>query len=79
MEPAPPPGQDRSMIFSEDEPPPRPKNLLVPPPLDMLGVEELAAYVAELQGEIGRVEQAMVKKRAHKDAAAAFFKAPPQD
>ncbi len=62
------------MIFSEDEPPPRPKKLLLPPPLDLLGVEELAEYVAELQGEIARVEQAMAKKRAHKDAAAAFFK-----
>lgn len=65
------------MIFSEDEPPPRPKKLLIPPSLDLLGVEELAAYVAELQGEIARVEQAMGAKRAHKDAAAAFFKTPP--
>jgi uncharacterized small protein (DUF1192 family) len=62
------------MIFSEDEPPPRAKKLLVPPALDLLGVEELAEYVGELQGEIARVEQAMAKKRAHKDAAAAFFK-----
>ncbi len=74
MEPAPPPGQDRSMIFSEDEPPPRPKKLLVPPGLDLLGVEELAEYVAELHAEIARVEVAMAQKKAHKDAAAAFFK-----
>jgi uncharacterized small protein (DUF1192 family) len=65
------------MIFSEDEPPPRPKKLLLPPPLDLLGVEELAAYVADLQAEIARVEQAMAAKRAHKDAAASFFKTPP--
>jgi len=62
------------MIFSEDEPPPRPKKLLLPPPLDLLGVEELAEYVAELRGEITRVEAAISAKRAHKDAAAAFFK-----
>jgi len=62
------------MIFSEDDPPPRAKKLLIPPGLDLLGVEELAEYVAELQGEIARVEGAMAKKRAHKDAAAAFFK-----
>lgn len=67
------------MIFSEDEPPPRPKKLLLPPPLDMLGVEELAVYISELQGEIARVEQAMAAKRAHKDAAAVFFKAPAPD
>jgi uncharacterized small protein (DUF1192 family) len=66
------------MIFSEDDPPPRPKKLLIPPPLDLLGVEELAAYVAELQGEIARVEQAISAKQAHKDAAAAFFKAAPK-
>ena len=65
------------MIFSDDEPPPRPKKLLTPPPLDLLGVEELAAYVAELQAEIARVEQAITSKRAHKSAAAAFFKTPP--
>ncbi len=65
------------MIFSGDEPPPRPKKLLTPPPLDLLGIEELAAYVAELQAEIARVEQAIASKRAHKDAAAAFFKTPP--
>ncbi|WP_297488553.1 DUF1192 domain-containing protein [Acidocella sp.] len=62
------------MIFSEDDPPPRPKKLLVPPPLDLLGVEELGAYIGELQGEIARVEQAIGAKRAHKDAAAAFFR-----
>ena len=62
------------MIFSEEEPPPRPKKLLIPPPLDLLGVEELAAYVGELQGEIARVEAAIQAKKAHKDAAAAFFK-----
>jgi uncharacterized small protein (DUF1192 family) len=65
------------MIFSEDDPPPRPKKMLVPPPLDLLGVEELAAYVAELKSEIARVEQAIGAKQAHKDAAAAFFKTPP--
>lgn len=65
------------MTFSEDEPPPRPKKLLIPPALDMLGVEELQGYVADLRAEIARVEQAMTAKKAHRDAAAAFFKAPP--
>ena len=66
------------MIFSADDPPPRPKKLVIPPPLDLLGVEELAAYVADLHEEIARVEQAMSKKQAHKDAAAAFFKPKPE-
>jgi uncharacterized small protein (DUF1192 family) len=67
------------MIFSEDEPPPRPKKLLLPPSLDLLGVEELAAYIAELQAEIARVEQSIATKRAHKDAASAFFKTPSKE
>lgn len=66
------------MIFSEDDPPPRPKKRLTPLPLDLLGVEELAEYVGELQEEIARVEQAMAAKKAHKDAAAAFFKTAPK-
>jgi uncharacterized small protein (DUF1192 family) len=66
------------MIFSDDEPPPRPKKLVVPPPLDLLGVEELAAYVADLEAEILRVKQTMNAKTAHKNAAAAFFKTPPE-
>ena len=66
------------MIFSEDDPPPRLKSFLSPLPLDLLGLEELAAYVAELQAEIARVEQNATAKHAHKNAAAAFFKTPPQ-
>lgn len=57
---------------------PRPaKKLLVPPVLDMLGVDELNTYIADLNAEISRVKQAIAAKQAHKDAAAAFFKAPP--
>ena len=53
-----------------------PKNLLVPPALDMLGVEELRAYIAALEGEIARVNQAITAKQAHAAAAALFFKPP---
>ncbi len=53
-----------------------PKKLLVPPVLDMLGVDELNAYIAALEAEILRVKQAIAAKRAHRDAAAAFFKTP---
>ncbi len=58
---------------------PRPtKKLLTPPPLDLLGVQELNAYIADLEVEILRVRQAIAAKEAHRDAAAAFFKTPPK-
>ncbi len=65
------------MTFGDEEPPVKPKTLLVPPVLDMLGVAELEAYVAALEGEILRVKQAIERKQAHARAAAAFFKTPP--
>ena len=58
---------------------PRPaRKLLIPPILDMLGVEELEAYIADLNTEISRVKQAIAAKQAHRDAAAAFFRTPPK-
>lgn len=77
MEPAPPFGQDRFMTNPEEDLPRPAKKLLVPPVLDMLGVDELNAYIADLNAEISRVQRAIASKQAHKDAAAAFFKAPP--
>lgn len=77
MEPATRFGQDRFMI-NPDEDLPRPsRKLLVPPPLDLLGIEELEAYIGVLEAEILRVKQAISSKQAHARAAAAFFKAPP--
>ena len=56
---------------------PRPaRKLLIPPVLDMLGVEELTLYIGDLNAEISRVKQAIAAKEAHRDAAAAFFKTP---
>jgi uncharacterized small protein (DUF1192 family) len=77
MEPAPPFGQGRFMTNPEEDLPRPAKKLLVPPVLDMLGVDELNTYIADLNAEISRVKQAIAAKQAHKDAAAAFFKAPP--
>ncbi|GLR68773.1 hypothetical protein GCM10010909_34550 [Acidocella aquatica] len=58
---------------------PRPsKKLLVPPVLDMLGVDELEAYIGILNAEIARVKGAIAAKQAHRNAAEAFFKLPPQ-
>jgi uncharacterized small protein (DUF1192 family) len=66
-------------MTNSDEDLPRPtKKLLLPPPLDLLGVQELNAYIADLETEILRVRQAIVAKESHRDAAAAFFKTPPR-
>jgi uncharacterized small protein (DUF1192 family) len=78
MEPALPLGQGDNMTNSDEDLPRPTKKLLVPPPLDLLGVTELEAYIADLESEIFRVRQAITAKQAHRDAAAAFFKTPPQ-
>ena len=41
--------------------------------LDLLSVEELQERIARLEGEIGRVRQAMQRKQAGKSAADALF------
>jgi uncharacterized small protein (DUF1192 family) len=64
------------MINSEEDLPKPARNLLVPPPLDHLGVAELEAYIADLEAEIARVRGKIAAKDAHKAAAAAFFKKP---
>lgn len=42
--------------------------------LSLLSVDELGERIALLQAEIARLNQAMAKKRASKDAANSFFK-----
>jgi uncharacterized small protein (DUF1192 family) len=61
------------MIADDDLPRPRPARLQ-PLVLDMLGIAELEAYIAELRAEIARVEGDITKKGAHRNAADAFFK-----
>lgn len=65
------------MTYTDEDLPRPAKKLLTPPVLDMLGVEELNDYIALLEEEIQRVKQAVSKKQAHRDAAAAFFKPKP--
>ncbi|MBU6448079.1 MAG: DUF1192 family protein [Rhodospirillales bacterium] len=62
--------------MSEEDLPQRPKKLLEPPVLDRLGVEELTLYIAELEAEIARVNEAISGKKAHAAAASLFFKPP---
>ncbi len=77
----PDPARSRSIpVNSEDEEAKKARALLVPPPLDGLGVAELNAYIEVLNGEITRVKAMILTKSAHLAAAAAFFRtAPPQD
>lgn len=42
--------------------------------LEPMGVEELAAYIAELKEEIARVEADIAKKKNHRAAAQNLFK-----
>jgi uncharacterized small protein (DUF1192 family) len=73
----PPIGQDDFMINPDEDLPKPARKLLVPPPLDMLGVSELNDYIAQLQAEIARVKTAIAAKDAARAAAAAVFKTPP--
>jgi len=43
-------------------------------PLDMLGVAELEAYIAELEAEIRRVRAAIAAKQSHRGDADRFFR-----
>lgn len=69
-------GQDRFMIIPDEDLPKKARALLVPPALDMMGIEELQDYIAVLNNEIARVRAVIGAKDAHKAAAAAFFKTP---
>jgi uncharacterized small protein (DUF1192 family) len=62
------------MTIDDDDRPRPPARRLTPLPLDLLGVDELTAYVAELRDEIARVEAEMGRKQSHRSAADAFFR-----
>lgn len=47
---------------------PQPRNL------DVLSIEELNAYIEEMQAEIRRVEEKIAAKKAHMSTAAGLFK-----
>jgi len=65
-------------MINPDEDLPKPaKKLLIPPALDMLGIDELNDYITLLESEIARVKGAITAKDAAKAAAALFFKPPP--
>ena len=45
-----------------------------PTDLDVMGIEELNEYIAELEAEIERVRSAIVKKEQQRIAASAVFR-----
>jgi uncharacterized small protein (DUF1192 family) len=64
------------MMNSEEDLPKPAKTLLIPPVLDSFGIDELNAYISDLEAEISRVKAKIATKDAHKAAASAFFKTP---
>ena len=63
-------------MAQEEDAAPKRRHRLEPLVLDMLGVEELHLYVAELKAELLRVDAEIARKRNHRSAANAFFKQP---
>lgn len=62
-------------MASEDDDKPRKKvSHEIGQDLSLLSVDELGERIALLKAEIERLDQAMAKKRASKDAANSFFK-----
>lgn len=42
--------------------------------LEPMSIDELEAYIHDLEAEIDRTEREIEKKKAHQNAAASFFK-----
>lgn len=51
------------------------KKAVAPRELDSLSIEELKAYIGDLEGEIDRVKAKIAAKQAHLAGAASLFKA----
>jgi len=62
------------MAREDDEQPRKAVSHEIGQDLSMLSVEELSDRIALLRSEIERLEQAMAKKRASRDAANSIFK-----
>jgi uncharacterized small protein (DUF1192 family) len=66
----------QEISMEEEDLLPRKRPRLERIPLDMLGIEELRAYIGELKEEIARVEADIARKQDHRSVADAFFKRP---
>ena len=60
--------------FDEDDRPKKKVAHEIGQDLSLLSVEELTERIALMNSEIERLQQAVTKKRASKDAADSFFK-----
>lgn len=58
-------------MFDDEKPV---KKSLILKDLAPLSIDELEAYIVDLDKEIDRTKQEISKKQAHKNAAASFFK-----
>jgi uncharacterized small protein (DUF1192 family) len=67
------PGEAR-MAIEDDDRPRKKVTHEIGQDLSLLSVDELAERIALMNSEIERLQAAIVKKRASKDAAANFFK-----
>ncbi len=61
-------------MASDDDRPRRKISHEIGQDLSLLSVDELGERIALLSGEIERLQAAIAKKRASRDAAAGFFK-----
>jgi uncharacterized small protein (DUF1192 family) len=62
------------MAIEDDDKPRKKVSHEIGQDLSLLSVEELGERIALLSAEIERLQAAMARKRASKDAAASFFK-----
>ena len=62
------------MAIEDDDRPRKKVSHEIGQDLSLLSVEELTERIALMNSEIERLQVAMAKKRASKDAAAGFFK-----
>ena len=62
------------MVTEDDDKPRKKITHEIGQDLSLLSVEELAERIALMNAEIERLQAAMTKKRASKDAANSFFK-----
>jgi uncharacterized small protein (DUF1192 family) len=69
-----PPAREKRMAIEDDDKPRKKITHEIGQDLSLLSVEELTERIALMNSEIERLQEALTKKRASKDAANSFFK-----